>query len=255
MTTALIAGFITFIFTTLLTIAGEGAAIILIPTFIALDIDLQVAKGTALFLNSFAMILASARYFRHKLIMFKVALPILIVATIFSPLGAYVSHFIDPHLLLWLFVGFLMFAASMMFFYQPGERTQHKAESSRGKQFIYGFFTGAFAGFMAGLLGVGGGNFILPVLIYLGFNPKNASATTAFIVIFSSFSGFLGYASMGNIDTTLLTFTATGAAVGAILGSWLMIAKLKPKQVKLVIGTVLLGIALKMTWNLLSPDI
>ena len=71
MTTALIAGIITLIFTTMLTVAGEGAAIILIPTFIALDIDLQVAKGTALLLNSFAMILASARYVRHKLIMFK----------------------------------------------------------------------------------------------------------------------------------------------------------------------------------------
>lgn len=87
MTTALIAGIITLIFTTMLTVAGEGAAIILIPTFIALDIDLQVAKGTALLLNSFAMILASARYVRHKLIMFKVALPMLIVASIFSPLG------------------------------------------------------------------------------------------------------------------------------------------------------------------------
>ena len=30
------------------------------------------------------------------------------------------------------------------------------------------------------------------------------------------------------------------------------IKKLKPKQVKLVIGTVLLGIAVKMTWNLVG---
>jgi len=252
MTTALIAGIITLIFTTMLTVAGEGAAIILIPTFIALDIDLQVAKGTALLLNSFAMILASARYVRHKLIMFKVALPMLIVASIFSPLGAYVSNFMEPQLLLWLFVGFLLFASGMLFFYQPGEKARQEAEGTRSKQIIYGLFTGAFAGFMAGLLGVGGGNFILPVLIYLGFNPKNASATTAFIVIFSSFSGFLGYASQGNIDAILLTFTAIGSAIGAVLGSWLMIKKLKPKQVKLVIGTVLLGIAVKMTWNLVG---
>lgn len=68
----------------------------------------------------------------------------------------------------------------------------------------------------------------------------------------SSFSGFLGYASMGNIDTMLLTFTAIGSAAGAVLGSWLMIEKLKPKQVKLVVGTVLLGIAAKMTWNLVG---
>ena len=251
MITEIIAGIITFIFTTMLTIAGEGAAIILIPTFIALGINLQVAKGTALLLNSFAMILASSRYVRHKLIMFKVALPILIVASIFSPLGAYVSNLMERQVLLWLFVCFLLFASGMMFFYRPKEKAQQEAEGSRLKQIVYGIFTGAFAGFMAGLLGVGGGNFILPALIYLGFNPKKASATTAFIVIFSSFSGFLGYASLGNIDATLLVFAVTGSAAGAILGSWLMIAKLKPKQVKLVVGAVLLGIALKMIWNLM----
>ena len=105
---------------------------------------------------------------------------------------------------------------------------------------------------MAGLLGVGGGNFILPMLIYLGFNPKKASATTAFIVIFSSFTGFLGHASLGHINISLLAFAAIGSVLGALLGSWLMVEKLKPKQVKLIIGTVLLCIAVKMIWNLIT---
>ena len=115
---------------------------------------------------------------------------------------------------------------------------------------MYGVFVGAFAGFMAGLLGVGGGNFILPMLVYLGFNPKKASATTAFIVIFSSFSGFLSHATMGHINIALFSFTALGSVLGALLGSWLMTEKLKPAHVKIIIGTVLLGIAVKMIWNL-----
>lgn len=251
MLTAAIAGLITFIFTTLLTIAGEGAAIILIPTFIALGIDIRVAMATALLLNSLAMVFACPRYVKNKLIMFKVALPILIVAAICSPVGAYVSRLLDRNLLLWLFVCFLLFASSMMFFYRPKEKKQEETESTRAKQIGYGIFVGAFAGFMAGLLGVGGGNFILPMLVYLGFNPKKASATTAFIVIFSSFAGFLGHASLGNIRIPLLAFAAFGSAMGALLGSWLMTEKLKPRQVKLIIGIVLLGIAAKMILNLL----
>jgi len=247
MITAAIAGAITFAFTTLLTIAGEGAAIILIPTFIALGIDIRVAMATALLLNALAMIFACPRYAKKKLIMFKVALPILIVAAICSPIGAYVSRLLDRNILLWLFVCFLLFASSMMFFYRPKEK---EAERSRAKQIGYGIFVGIFAGFMAGLLGVGGGNFILPMLIYLGFNPKKASATTAFIVIFSSFSGFMGHASLGNINIPLLAFAAIGSVLGALLGSWLMAEKLKPRQVKLTVGTVLLLIAVKMIWNL-----
>ena len=249
MITAAIAGAVTFVFTTMLTIAGEGAAIILIPTFIALGIDVRVAMATALLLNTLAMLFACPRYIKNKLVMFKVALPILIVAAVCSPVGAYVSRLLERNLLLWLFVAFLLFASSMMFFYRP-QKKQEEDESSRAKQIVYGILVGAFAGFMAGLLGVGGGNFILPMLVYLGFNPKNASATTAFIVIFSSFAGFLGHASLGNIQVPLLAFAAVGSALGALLGSWLMTEKLKPRQVKLVIGTVLLCIAVKMIWNL-----
>lgn len=247
MVVSVIAGTITLVFTTLLTIAGVGAAFILIPVFIALGIDLHVAMATALLLNSIAMIFASYRFVLKKLILWKIAFPILIAATALSPVGAYVSKGLDRELLLWLFVGFLLFAASMMLLY---ESKQKYKKSSQTRQVIYGVSVGAFAGFLGGLLGVGGGNFIVPVLVWLGVEPKKASATTSFIVIFSSFSGFIGHASLGNISIPLLGFTALGSALGAVAGSWLMTEKLKQKQIKMIIGIVLLVIAAKMMWNL-----
>jgi len=242
-----IAGLITLIFTTLLTIAGVGAAFILIPVFITLGIDLHVAMATALLLNSIAMMFASFRFVQKKLIAWNFAIPILIVATALSPVGAYVSKGLDRDLLLWLFVGFLLFAASMMLFY---ESRQKKGDGPHIRQVVYGVLVGAFAGFLGGLLGVGGGNFIVPVLVWLGLEPKKASATTSFIVIFSSFSGFLAHASLGNISIPLLGFTALGSALGALIGSWLMTERLKQKQIKMTIGIVLLVIAAKMIWNL-----
>jgi len=110
---------------------------------------------------------------------------------------------------------------------------------------------GGAAGFVGGLLGVGGGNIIVPVLVGLGFNPKKASATTSFIVIFSSFSGFLGHMSLAGMDYPLLGWTALGSAGGAVLGSWLMSDRMKGRQVKILIGLVLIAIALKMVWGLL----
>jgi uncharacterized membrane protein YfcA len=95
---------------------------------------------------------------------------------------------------------------------------------------------------------VGGGNFIVPVLVWLGYDPKKSSATTSFIVIFSSLSGFFGHASLGAMNVPLLSFTAAGSAAGAILGAWLMSKKLKQAQVKAIIGVVLFAIAVKMAW-------
>jgi hypothetical protein len=248
MLTYIIGGIVTFGFTTVLTIAGVGAAFILIPVFLAMGIPLLTAMSTALLLNSVAMIFASISYAREKLIVFKTAIPILIVATILSPLGARTAEHLPENLLKWLFVGFLIFAGSMMLFYKAKER---QVESSTKKSVGYGVGVGSLAGYLGGLLGVGGGNFIVPVLVWLGFNPKKAAATTAFIVIFSSLSGFLGHVSLGNINLWLLSLCALGSISGALLGAYLMTKKLSARQVKLAIGVILYLIAIKMIWDLL----
>jgi len=239
----LIAGIITLIFTALLTIAGVGAAFILIPVFMALGIEVHTAMATALLLNAVAMSVASVKFVRSKLVVWNVAIPVLIVASLLSPVGAWVSQRLDRQMLLWLFVGFLIFAALMMLFYKPRE----KGTSASLRSLIgVGMGVGGLAGFLGGLLGVGGGNIVVPALVALGFDPKKASATTSFVVIFSSLTGFLGHASMAGMDSGLLVWTVAGSAGGAAIGSWLMVAKLKGRQVKVIIGVVLLVIAANM---------
>jgi uncharacterized protein len=244
----LIAGIITLVFTALLTIAGVGAAFILIPVFLALGIEVHTAMATALLLNAVAMSVASVKFVRNRLVVWNVAIPILIVASLLSPVGAWVSQGLDRNILLWLFVGFLIFAALMMLFYKPKEK---ETTASLRSLIGVGMGVGSLAGFLGGLLGVGGGNIVVQALVALGFDPKKASATTSFVVIFSSLTGFLGHASMAGMDSGLLAWTVAGSAGGAAVGSWLMVAKLKGRQVKLVIGVVLLLIAANMMRGLL----
>ena len=244
----LIAGIITLIFTALLTIAGVGAAFILIPVFLALGIEVHTAMATALLLNAIAMSVASVKFVQNRLVVWRVAIPILIVASLLSPLGAWVSQGLDRQVLLWLFVGFLVFAAAMMLLYTPKVR---ETAASMGALVGVGMGVGSVAGFLGGLLGVGGGNIVVPALVALGFDPKKASATTSFVVIFSSLTGFLGHVSMAGMDSGLLAWTVAGSAGGAAIGSWLMVAKLKGRQVKLIIGVVLLVIAANMIRGLL----
>ncbi|MCD6337822.1 MAG: sulfite exporter TauE/SafE family protein, partial [Verrucomicrobia bacterium] len=94
-------------------------------------------------------------------------------------------------------------------------------------------------------------NFIVPVLVWLGFNPKKASGTTSFIVIFSSFSGFLGHATLGSVNIPLLAAAGVASMAGAALGAYLLSDRLNRSQVKMIIGLILYGIAAKMIWSLL----
>ena len=135
-----------------------------------------------------------------------------------------------------------------MLFYRPKKK---ECEESPARDIATGGLIGAFAGYLGELLGVGGGNFIIPVLVGGGMDPKKASGTTAFVVIFASLAGFLGHAALGSINMTLLLSASVASIVGAILGANLMSSKLKSSQVKVVIGVVLYVVAVKIVWGLL----
>jgi uncharacterized protein len=101
-------------------------------------------------------------------------------------------------------------------------------------------------------MGVGGGSFVVPALVWLGLDAKRAAGTTAFVVVFASFTGFLGQASVASIDMTLLAWTAAASIIGALIGSWLMHRRLQAAQVKTAIGVLLFFIAATMAWKLLT---
>ncbi|MCX4189111.1 sulfite exporter TauE/SafE family protein [Methylophaga sp. OBS3] len=92
------------------------------------------------------------------------------------------------------------------------------------------FATGAFAGVLAGLLGVGGGIVIVPVLFFLfqGFGVSAdsamliATATSLATIIPTSISSIRSHKKKGNVDFELLKRWAGFIFIGVLLGSWLV---------------------------------
>ncbi len=235
-------------FSAILSMAGLGAAFLFVPFFYWLGVPLEVAMPTALLLNFVSLVFASAVYLKSRLVDFRAALPIAIAAVALSPLGTQATQLVDKAVLLWLFSAFLVFAASMMLFHKTKVRPARRGAGVAA----LGAGMGGVAGFLGGLLGVGGGNFIVPVLNGLGFDPKVAAGTTAFVVVFSSLAGFLGHASLGELDYTFLVVMALASIGGALLGSYLMRYKLSSPQLKRIIGLVLYVVAAKMVWGLVA---
>lgn len=244
----IISAVLVFIFSGLLAMAGLGAAFLFVPLFYYLGVPLAEATPTALLLNVVSLLFAAVNYWRGRLINWRVGLPVLIAAVILSPLGARLTALVDKNLLLGMFAAFLVFAGAMMLFYKAKKREQ---PLSRPIEIGAGAGVGSVAGFLGGLLGVGGGNFILPVLNWLGLDAKVAAGTTALVVVFSSFSGFLGHASLGKLDPLFIGIMAVMAAAGSIVGSQLMKTKVSSQQLKRIIGMLLWLIAAKMIFDIL----
>jgi len=90
--------------------------------------------------------------------------------------------------------------------------------------------TGAFAGMLAGLLGVGGGIVIVPVLFFLfqsiGVSPESAmviaTATSLATIVPTSISSIRSHHQQGNVDFDLLKRWAAFIFLGVLAGSWLV---------------------------------
>ena len=96
--------------------------------------------------------------------------------------------------------------------------------------FLALFVTGAFAGVLAGLLGVGGGIVIVPVLFFLfqgfGVSPESAmviaTATSLTTIVPTSISSIRSHNKKGNVDFKLLKHWAVFILIGVLAGSWLV---------------------------------
>lgn len=104
--------------------------------------------------------------------------------------------------------------------------------------------TGVFAGILAGLLGVGGGIVIVPVLFFLfqsfGVSPESAmlvaTATSLATIVPTSISSIRSHNKKGNVDFDLLKRWSVFILIGVLAGSWLV------TRVEGTILTILFGV-------------
>ncbi len=223
-------------------LGGVGAAIILIPVMVSFGIPINTAKPVGLFYNTVSLAGASISNIKNRRLDFKAAFPIIIASFLFAIAGAYISQYIPSKIIMWLFIGFLLFSGFMFIFHGNSSSETYEDKAS----FISLFAVGALAGLLSGMLGIGGGGIISPLLLMLKYNPKKIAAITAFVVPFSSFSGFLTYWALGNINWEILIIVSAGGITGATLGTSFMQKRLNPKTVKKILAVILLAMAVKL---------
>ncbi|MFW8602257.1 sulfite exporter TauE/SafE family protein [Desulfobacterota bacterium M19] len=232
----------------LFALGGVGAAIALVPALYWLGVPFAAAKPTGLMVNTLSMTGASYSNIKNHRLDLRMGLPIIITSALLAPLGAWSTTIIPRTTVRLVFIGFLVFSGGMLLFYRGGKSTGRYREDRpvAGPAAI-----GAVAGFLSGLLGVGGGSLISPLLIFMGFNPKKVAAITAFVVPFSSLMGFFTYAMMGTVQWPVLIAASLAAYIGGFLGTAFMQGRLKPGTVKKFLGVILFGLAIKMITGLL----
>jgi hypothetical protein len=233
--------FISFV----LTMVGLGGGLIFSPLFVILGFAKSQAASISLFLNLIAAASAAFTYARKKMVDFSLSLPLIISSSMAAPLGSFLNVRINlqPFLMI---MSIVLAMAGVRMFLSPAVDNEN-CELSPAKKMSGGIVIGSCIGLMGGLLGIGGGVFIVPLLIYVLKTPtKIAAASSTFIVCFSSLTGFMAYASMSEINWKFMLPAAIASFLGGQAGAGVMSSRLKGKSIRMIFSVILFILCAKL---------
>ncbi|HST19088.1 MAG TPA: sulfite exporter TauE/SafE family protein [Gaiellaceae bacterium] len=105
---------------------------------------------------------------------------------------------------------------------------------------------GVIGGLLSGLLGVGGGIIMVPLLVFwAGYGQREAHALSLGAIIPISIAGIATYGIAGEVRYGPAIALAAGSIAGAQLGAG-MLAKIDERLLKLIFGLFLVGVAVLM---------
>ncbi len=242
---------------TISSMVGIGGGIFNTPLLmIVFLLSEQFAPATALVAALFLAVASSAAYWRQnpRPIIPKVGLFLAISTVPGSLIGVILRTMIEsPYALRLIFGVSLMPVAIKMLFAVRRERGDITSELARydmssltDKRLTISLVGGFIGGVSAGLLGIGGGAVIVPVLsVLMGLPMHAAVATSMFTMMFTASAGTAMNFANGFINPYYAVSLGVGMLVGAQVGSRLA-PKIDSVQLKRVFGLILVFPLVKM---------
>ena len=190
----------------------------------------------------------------------------------FGILGGFAGSLIDSEVLKKVFAVFAGFMAILFLFQKKpqnnvDEVTEEDAPQNQRQRWVYfdrknrtyhsysprrsillgGIMSGA--GFLAGLLGIGGGALVVPAFHFVGSIPMHAAtATSSYMMAMSGTGGAFYYFLKGGINWQAATWVNMGVILGAILSRKLA-PHIKPQNLKKLFAILLIVISFKMWFS------
>ncbi len=240
---------------------GQGGGSIYVPLLLAFGIPIYRAAATSQLLIMSATLSALLIYHRARLVDWWLALIIEPPTNLGAFFGGYLSPHFPERISKLIFSGILLLGAYFMIkpisnnsaiIQIPQKRwfqvRRKVGENTYSLNLLIVIPIMVLAGFVAGMLGVGGGIFKVPALVLLGGVPmKVAVGTSSLMVGFTALTGLIGHTMVGHFNLKLALFLAMAVFLGSQIGARLGVKVEKGKQ-KVYFGYLLIFIAFWMVY-------
>jgi uncharacterized membrane protein YfcA len=222
---------------------GHGGASGYLALMALFSIAPDIMKPTALLLNLFVSGTAFIQYYRGKHFIPKIFLPFVITSFPFAFLGGLIS--LDG-LIYRKILGLLLLIPVARFLFFSNINVTDLKKASFGLSLLIG----GIIGFISGLIGIGGGIILSPVLLLMKWtDQKQTAAISALFIFVNSVSGLMGQMSKGiHFNGNMITYVLI-AFLGGLCGSWFGALKFKQAVLKYLLASVLLLAAYKLLFS------
>jgi uncharacterized membrane protein YfcA len=219
---------------------GHGGASGYIAILALFSLAPTAFKPTALVLNILVSAIATIYFSRAGHFSWHLFWPFAATSIPFSFLGGYLrlpTHVYQP------LVGIVLLASAYRLFPWKDRETTEELRPS----ITAALMVGAVLGFLSGLTGVGGGIFLSPLLLLLGWaRVKEVSAVAALFILVNSIAGLLGH--IGSLQTMprYVPILAVAALAGGITGSFLGSSRIPASGLVRALSVVLIIAGFKL---------
>jgi uncharacterized membrane protein YfcA len=228
-----------FIVAVLYSSVGHGGASGYLAVMALIGVASDVTRPTALILNVFVASIAAYQFYRSGHFSWRLLLPFAVTSIPFAFIGGTITL---PTNIYKAVLGIVLILAALRLAWKLS------VDKTITRPPIWlALIIGAVIGLLSGLVGVGGGIFLTPVLLLMNWSEtKQAAAVSAMFILVNSISGIAGnYAQVTRLSPEVGLWIAAAVA-GGILGSALGSKRFDSLTLRRVLALVLLFAGVKL---------
>ena len=240
----ILAFFLFLIVATLYSSVGHAGASGYLAIMGLLSFAPETIKTTSLVLNITVASIASVKFIRADYFDKKIFVAFVITSIPLAFLGGYIT--ISPKYFKLAAGVFLIISALLLIFKTYIKQTQTE---SKPMPTVYGLVIGSIIGLVSGLIGVGGGIFLSPIIIMANWTTvRNASGVAALFILCNSLAGLAGnLTALRTLDHNIL-YWMIAVIIGGLAGSYLGTIRFNNKIIITFLFLVLLTAGLKFVF-------
>ena len=213
---------------------GHGGASGYLALMSLFAFPIAFMKPMALVLNILVSAISFFFYYREKKFDWKLFYPFALTSIPLSFLGGMIT--IETHIYKIILATVLLFAVARL----VGLFGKQKGDL-KSINIPLALFIGAIIGFLSGLIGIGGGIILSPVILFLGWTDiKKSAAVSALFIFVNSISGFFGFLLKGGIVPSASVSLIAVVLIGGILGGYFGSKKMNNHVLRNILALVLL---------------